>query len=259
MSRFLHPGRLGGHGGSGGGSTYVAKAVSLDNATWLDCSSLTATDGRYCTFSVWVTFNNPAMSAPPGTIWVTDAQNLYTSNFAGGASGAQLHLSGAFADTSGADTANFDTISAFSPTGLAIDTWYNFLVSVDTEAQISYSFVNDMDLNYGPFNGGPFDMLFNGLEMTVGGDTFSGDGWLGKMADFQFFPGVFVDLDDVDKRRLFIDESGKPVDPAVARAALGTPAVLFQRTTDPLSFGDNQGNGGTFTWTGTPGDGGTVT
>ncbi len=78
-------------------------------------------------------------------------------------------------------------------------------------------------------------------------------GLIGDVADFRIMPGVSL-LDGsgdipLAKRRLFVDAGGKPVDPAVATTALGTPCILFSG--DAAGFPVNQGTGGAFTLTGT--------
>lgn len=67
------------------------------------------------------------------------------------------------------------------------------------------------------------------------------------VADFFFAVDVDVDLTNAANIAKFIS-GGKPVDPATAVAAFGTPAVLFSGNSS--TFGTNQGSGGTFTLTG---------
>ena len=69
------------------------------------------------------------------------------------------------------------------------------------------------------------------------------------IADYQFFiQGAFVDLSTVGNRRKFIDGAGKPVDPATAAAAFGTPIIRFSG--DHTGFATNLGGGGAFTLVG---------
>ena len=82
-------------------------------------------------------------------------------------------------------------------------------------------------------------------------DSFA-EGLVGDVADFRIAPGQnWLTGGDISEatRRLFIDADGKPVDPAIATAALGVPAVLFSG--DASTFGAKQGTGGAFTLTGT--------
>lgn len=67
------------------------------------------------------------------------------------------------------------------------------------------------------------------------------------VADFFFAVDVDVDLTNAANIAKFIS-GGKPVDPATAVAAFGTPAVLFSGNAS--TFGTNQGSGGSFTLTG---------
>lgn len=76
----------------------------------------------------------------------------------------------------------------------------------------------------------------------------------GDVADFRLWLGSAVDFSIVNNRRLFIRSNGKPADPSLATAALGTPIVSFiadPEATDPIStFVTNGGSGGDFTLTG---------
>ena len=65
------------------------------------------------------------------------------------------------------------------------------------------------------------------------------------MADLMMWPGTYLDFSVEANRRLFISAAGKPVDPAVAVAALGTPIVRFSGPT--ASWHTNKGSGGGFT------------
>ncbi len=61
--------------------------------------------------------------------------------------------------------------------------------------------------------------------------------------------GTYTDPSDIG---LFIDASGKPVDPATAEAALGPPTFRFRRSKKKkMNFTDNQGDCGQFSLIGT--------
>jgi hypothetical protein len=95
-----------------------------------------------------------------------------------------------------------------------------------------------------------FNIQFNGEPIYLFDDTF-GDSFTGDIADLRIMPGVNLLTDgDISEttRRLFIDALGKPVNPAVATAALGAPSMLFSGNAD--TFGTNRGTGGAFTLTG---------
>lgn len=68
-----------------------------------------------------------------------------------------------------------------------------------------------------------------------------------EMAEVQIFLGQAIDTSDVSMRRLFIDGDRKPVDPAIAAAALGPPAYAFRRNKKKkIKFEVNRGTGGGF-------------
>jgi hypothetical protein len=70
----------------------------------------------------------------------------------------------------------------------------------------------------------------------------------GDLADVMFWPGVYTDFSVTANRRLFIDAIKKPVNPAVAIAALGTPIIQLSGPTS--GWATNKGSGGGFTMTG---------
>lgn len=96
--------------------------------------------------------------------------------------------------------------------------------------------------------------------MDVGSDFWFGqDGYdygkiVGDVADFRMWVGHYLDFSVVNNRRLFIRSNGKPADPSLATAVLGTPIISFiadPDVTDPISaFVTNGGTGGDFTLTG---------
>jgi hypothetical protein len=67
-------------------------------------------------------------------------------------------------------------------------------------------------------------------------------------SDLRLWAG-YIDLSVESNRRLFITAGGKPVNPDLPRAILGTPLIDLR---GPASaFGTNNGSGGDFTVTGT--------
>lgn len=96
------------------------------------------------------------------------------------------------------------------------------------------------------------------IDFTVGdwsiGASPAGVAKLGPncaVADFYFWPGVYLDFSVEANRRLFINASGKPVHPITPRAALGDPAILLHGYgTLPQDWHRNAGTGGGFTVTG---------
>jgi hypothetical protein len=87
------------------------------------------------------------------------------------------------------------------------------------------------------------------IDWTVSDWAFGalGDGttkWNGDVADVLFWTS-YIDLSSVTNRRLFIDGFGKPVDPEVSIATMGTPIIRFSGPTS--DWHTNKGSGGGFT------------
>lgn len=231
-----------GKGYGGGGGAYHADAVHFDGLTNVKTLSLTSTDNGFFCSSFWAksawnnffvvfladpnTYNGPAMTGrPTGTMdyGVANQASIIAST-----------------------TANP------VPTG-----WANYIMAAQTDLpagqKILKLYVNDIDVSNTFSDGGPsFNIATNGLEFWIGDDG-QGSPFTGDLSDVRIFPGVNLlsggDI-PVANRRLFIDANGKPVDPSVATAALGTSGAILL-SGDSTSFGTNQGDGGTFTTTGT--------
>jgi len=93
---------------------------------------------------------------------------------------------------------------------------------------------------------------FTGGNQGFGAASGGTAKFVGDVADFQMWDGVFVDLSQQANRELFIVD-GAPVDPAVAAASLGDPIVLLSGETD--TWHTNDGTGGGFTEVGALTDG----
>ena len=96
------------------------------------------------------------------------------------------------------------------------------------------------------------------LDYTKGNCAIGaqGDGaakFNGCLAEIIFWPATYASLDTEANRRLLVGADGKPVDPAAAIAAWGTP-IVHQHIDDggaAADFATNLGSGGDFTITGT--------
>jgi hypothetical protein len=95
------------------------------------------------------------------------------------------------------------------------------------------------------FQSGPLQLnaRFDGTPFWFGSDAYPGDAIVGDVADFRIYVGKIIDFSLEANRRLFIDANGKPVDPAVARAALGPAMVEFIGDKDSFD-GNANGAGG---------------
>jgi hypothetical protein len=242
-------GSIAASGGTGG--AYHAGAVQFDGATtYLTNDSLVSTDNKKWSWGGW--FNISADNPTP-VFWVIDPEDTYSCFM-----NPTVNMSGV-TDTksrwsAGASNAN---VSGFSAEPWATAVWTFLLVSVDvTDANPdnwNYAYyVNDVSVGSIIPAGTTFNIPSNGLPFWLGNDGFgANDFYKGGMADVRFMPGMsLLTGNSIDEatRRLFITSGGKPVNPAVATASLGTPAILFSG--DATSFATNQGSGGIFTTTG---------
>ena len=129
------------------------------------------------------------------------------------------------------------------------DAWICFMCGGDMDNPTAKKmYFGDTDVTTGADNvaGG---MVYNGVPFFIGTDGFGND-YIGDMADLRIMIGQYVDFSVEANRRLFIDASGKPVDPVTTTATLGGPGcVLFSG--DATGFAVNQGTGGAFSLTGT--------
>jgi hypothetical protein len=119
------------------------------------------------------------------------------------------------------------------------------LLSFDlANAANRHLYVNDVsDYNHTTYTDDTMDLTIADWGVGAAADgtaKFSGD-----MANLAVWFGVYVDLSVVTNRRLFRDPGGKPVDPAIAIASLGTPTVLLSGAT--ASWETNDGGGAGFT------------
>ena len=234
-------------GGSGGGGGYHADAVHFDGSTYISTGSLTAANNAFFSFSFWTKAEDNA-----DIVYVSDPSGSY-NNYGEIATGA-------FPDS----VTNFFLGDGTSQLLTATDNydeslWTHFIGSFDVghdgNNKVGVIYINDVfHVSGGSGGSGPaFNLAFNALPFFLGDDGF-GDPFIGDMADVRIMPGVSL-LDGggdipLATRRLFIDGSGKPVDPSVATATLGAPgAILFSGNAS--TFATNQGTGGIFTTTGT--------
>jgi hypothetical protein len=236
-------------GEGGGGGDYVAKAVHFDGTQFSNINSFEAPNSSSVFWSFWVK-NDPSSN---GGIFVTDPAGAYTSVSYIAATQVANHL-GDVGDN------NF---LVFNSSGWTNSAWHHVLVAAKTDYAANSKkykiYIDDVDVTLLVADNKPsFSMTFNGKMFYIftdfDDDPMSPAGTvLGDVADFMLASGIdlFGGGSDIPEatRRLFIDANGKPVNPAVAVAALGTPAVLFSG--DASGFPTNQGNGGAFTlWNG---------
>lgn len=215
------------------GGDYTASAVHFDGNVVLKINSIVATDGVKASFTSW--FKSTQAGERP--FWVVDPSFLYRTYFEIASNNHLVFAGGGFNGF----------VNSTSSEEYPSNAWFCAIGSVDLNNGVSKLkiYQGDADVTGEIFTvGSPDAVEINGKEFYLGGDGSSE--YEGDAADFRLWPNVsLIDVDGnvpLATRRLFIDGSGKPVDPAVATAALGTPAVLFSG--DATTFSTNQGTGG---------------
>jgi concanavalin A-like lectin/glucanase superfamily protein len=230
--------------------SYSMRLVRFNDNTWLDNASLVATDNQFFAVSAW-----------SRTDGVQSGKNIYTSAPNGGYANyggtsfdsPDYHDQFVCGNATASNQLIFNNGNGNTVTVIP-GVLYHQLLAFDTQAGIAKFYLNGKDTGLVAKQIiGPFSMVFNGLEFVVGGDTFSGDSWIGDLGDVRIMPGTNLLVGgDIPTATvsLFIDGSGHPVDPAITTAALGEPCMLFSG--DHASFPINQGPGGAFTLVGGP-------
>jgi hypothetical protein len=193
-------------------------------------------------------------------IWVVDPTNNYSTyieyegntNFFDDDAQTLPHIANAlFGIASDLSIAPFGHgMSASASEAVGSDKLHHILWAVDFASGKQKIYMDDVDVSPPERQtqfGAPSLVGMSGLPFYVGTDTF-GNSHPADLADlfvYQLGSSPFVG-DDVPAatRREFIDGNGKPVNPSVAVAALGTPAVLLSGDKD--AFSNNQGSGCNF-------------
>ncbi|WLA80286.1 hypothetical protein [Bradyrhizobium elkanii] len=236
----------------GGGGPYHASAVHFDGTAQLHLDSLLATDSRYVGVVLWQKYARADITTQ-GTVWVIDPVNdyntFYEPDIQGLTSPDNVQVFVGFWDY-GAN--NGIKVGATSDGSTLIpDVWNCIIIAADTQAGIIKVYNRDIDITPPTLaNFTPSVTGFNGHPFYFGGDASVGI--IGDVAEFRLMVGAnLLTAGDISEatRRLFVDASGKPVDPSTATASLGAPTVLFSG--DASTFAVNQGAGGAFTLAGT--------
>jgi hypothetical protein len=231
-----------------GGGGYRADAVHFNGTARLDIASLTSTDNGLMSGVMWFTPLDEASADT--TLWVVDPDEFVTYGDIGGV-GPELNSTDfEFSDSAG--TPIFDCALTTPP--IALSPWNSVIWTAKTDAasgskkfriyinRVDVTSLFTLDDDDGSFNigtnGKPFRLPYDGV--------------ICDMAEVRIMPGVsLLAGDDIapETLALFVDDDNKPVDLAVATAALGAPCILFSG--DASTFATNQGTGGVFTLTGT--------
>jgi len=247
-----------GKAGGGGGGGYVAKAVHFDGLTSLQIPAVVAPAS-----SATIISSHWQKIAPENwrvgdvedvpAVWVVDPLGQYEPQFSFSTvdPGAQPQID----FNAGDPTAGpfYDLTSSILPVP-GVGVYQHFLCAAKVDfasgSKLGKVYLNDTDItNVNSDTFGSFLIQMNGFLFCIGNDAGFDTPLIGALCDLRvalnYDPFVDGDL-PVAFRRLFIDASGKPVDPAVATAALGGPGiVLCSGDASPTGFSRNQGIGGT--------------
>jgi hypothetical protein len=229
-------------------------AVHFDGSTYLDLAALTATDSTVLSFSFW--YKSAAdIGAGGSPLWVGDTAGLNPG--ADGGAALQNFAEGTYLRQS----TSFANALVFGTTVTATNSqWHNVLVMADVNhaagLRIFKLYIDDVDVTDTPATdtGVAFTMVANGLQFTIGGDTF-GDNVTMDFAECWWGLNQFIDFTVSSNRRKFISATKKPVGlGADGSLPTGTPPTFFLSLTPaaaPSTFAtDLSGNGNTFSITG---------
>lgn len=145
-----------------------------------------------------------------------------------------------------------------STNAIGTSAWKCVLASfdlTDTAKRFLY-FGDSSELTVGTYTNDTMD--FTVSNWAVGATTGGASKYNGGMAELLFWPGVYVDFSSQSNRRLFVDGSGKWVDPTDASGAiatLGAPIIYFhlndgETANNFVANNDGGATGGAFSVTG---------
>ncbi len=242
---------------AGGSAPYHADAVHWDGTSYLGNATLASGQHNKLSFAVWF---NP-LGQPPaekiGGFCIIDPESFNFGYFE----------SDSYADTTpGYGGMQFTLIDVDGSTYLATgntrnsavipqyNIWYVYMVSANCSTNLGpvMHYLGDLNItnegNGVTNEGGPSAVIQgNGVPIRIGTADPNGDQTL-DMANLMIWYGTAIDWTVEANRRKIIDAGGKPVDPAEAVLAFGTPTVML--TGDATAFQTNEGSGGSFSLTG---------
>lgn len=227
-------------------ASYVAQGVNFDgtNDYLTRGAAMTgAADSKLWTGSFWIRINvAPATNAVILGSVATLGGVAYRTRIQHQASDNKVVFVGMRADgTANADLL-FRTNTAISSFPTA---WLHLMWSVDrADTAKRHLYLNDVsDLLVNSYIDNPTDFTLGDWAVGAAPDGTTKSN--ADIADLMHWPGVYVDLSVAANRRLFINGNGKPVDPAIAIGALGTPIIALHGPT--ATWETNKGSGGGFT------------
>lgn len=206
----------------------LSTAVTFNSAR-LVLPSVSCTDNADFSFSGWF---NAQWGGPSYVVaFVSDPENNYATNLQG------------FNDAGGiifqASNASTYTGANVTESPITSGQWQHIIGTIQTSpSRIVKIYLDDVDSGTASLFGSTFTPITtNGRPFWIGSDSAGSDFYVGSMCDLSIWPGVsFLTAGDIAEatRRLFIDAEGKRVDPSVAVASLGSPAIML--TGDTSTF-----------------------
>jgi len=224
--------------GAGKNQQYYAASFNCGGTPWLTRGAgfTGAVDSKQLTISLWLA--KRTVDAVNYRILTSDNSVAFLQFYIG--SNNRLTLT-----APGTGGANVIVVTATTDY-LAADGWVHTLLSFDlSNSSNRFYYRNDVAQSptWSTYTDAVMDFTLSnwGVCALVGGSQSRSM----DIAGFQVWFGQYIDLSVEANRRLFIDANGKPVDPAVAVAALGTPTLQL---TDPAPASYiNLGSGGGMT------------
>ncbi len=212
---------------AGSPNTYVADAVTFNGSTTLELASITSTNNAFFSFAGWFKTDWTNNTFPTAFLFDPNTQGMPYFSSNPGANQIQF-----FVENDGGT--GFHNKSLITPTNSSpgnSTAWTHIIGSIDAQTTNSGALYFNDTLADGSVSGATnFNVSTNGLQLLVGGDTFSGDEYIGDMCDLSIWPGVsFLTGNDITltTRRFFRDSDGKPIDPAIYIAEFGTPPIML--------------------------------
>lgn len=222
-----------------GGSTSLDRASALDGlvdapgglwSLWLNIASVVAIGGSA---SIAYQLQSTSFTQPFNLLVLPDST-------AG-------HWQSGFHSTYSGGGLEFDTEA--DPDTLPVGSWVHVAQSVRTDLgaglKVRQLLVNGALLSQSGYDGDGSFLIGYGAPTDI---IQIGSGCTLGMADLQFWPAARDLSDPAVVACLYA--GGKPVDPAIAAAAFGPPAILLQGGAS--TFSTNAGTGGAFSVTGDP-------
>lgn len=224
--------------GAGKNQQYYAASFNCGGPAWLTRGGgfTGAADSKQLTISLWAA--KRTVDSVNYRFLTSDNSVAFLQFYIGG--GNKLTLTAP--NAAGTGVVSMTAVTDY----LASDGWVHTLISFDlSDAGERHYYRDDVAQSptWGTYTDDSMDFILTDWAVCalVGGSQSKSM----DIAGFQVWFGVYVDLSVEANRRLFIDANGKPVDPAVAVASLGTPTLQL---TDPAPASYiNLGSGGGMT------------